>query len=516
MLAHRLRKLGRVIVFLSIMSAGLATSMPATAAPDFGFSNVVAQAKELAQKSYQKPQGAPQFLNDLTREQWKKIQYKPDKALWRGKKLPFEIQFFHPGYNYQYPVAVYVINKYGVGRLKFSREDFSYPSAKFREKVPKDLGFAGLRVHYPINRPDYKDEIAVFLGASFFRGLGKGQTFGLSARGLAINTGANSGEEFPRFKAFWLRQPKADAKKLVLYALLDSPSVAGAYRFEITPGKATAMDVDAKLFPRAKIAKLGVAPLTSMFMFGENSVHGFSDYRPEVHDSDGLLLHADSGEWLWRPLRNPKVLAMNSFDGNNPVGFGLLQRDRDFDHYQDLDLHYQSRPSAWVEPQGKWGKGRVDLVQIPSDSQRNDNVVAYWVPQAPVTPDQPLHFKYRLSWCKHCSEPRGAGRVVATRVGQAPKQQGEPDTARQVVVDFEGADLNKIPGDAPMDARVNLDGSGALRDIRVQKNNITGGWRLRFAVVAPNNQSKPIELRAYLADSSGNALTQTWSYALPQ
>lgn len=513
MLADVGRKIWPIGLLTCVLALGCVNPTQAFAASHFGFENVVAQAQKLAHQSYEPPQAVPEFLTALNQEQWQKIQFKSEKAVWRGKKLPFEVQFFHPGYNYQYPVTVRIVNKYGVGRLQFSRDDFDYPSAKFRDQVPEHLGYAGLRIHYAINRADYKDEVAVFLGASYFRGVGKEQQFGLSARGLAINTGANSGEEFPRFKAYWLCQPAPGAKKLVVYALLDSPSITGAYRFEITPGKATTMDVDAHLFPRTKIAKLGIAPLSSMFMFGENSEHRFRDYRPEVHDSDGLLVHAASAEWLWRPLRNPSRLAINSFDADDAQGFGLLQRDRNFDHYQDLDLHFQSRPSAWVEPQDKWGKGRVELVQIPSDSQMNDNVVAYWVPETPATPGHPLRYKYRLSWQESSPEPADIGRVVATRFGQAVKQEGEPDAAQQVVVDFAGGVLEKLPRKALVNARVNLQGSGALRDIRVQKNYITGGWRLRFAVVAPN-ATKSVELRAYLVDSKGNPLSQTWSYAL--
>lgn len=513
MLASAVRKSPRISSLILVLV--VATIMPAAtfAASNFAFKNVLVQAQKLAQKAYQQPHKVPKFLAALTLEQWQKIQYKSDHAVWRGEKLPFEVQFFHPGYNYQYPVTIHIINKYGVGRLQFSRDDFTYPNTTFRDQVPEHLGYAGLRIHYAINRPDYKDEVAVFLGASYFRGVGKGQTFGLSARGLAINTGANSGEEFPRFREFWLRQPAPDAKKIVVYALLDSPSVTGAYRFEITPGEATTMDVDAQLFPRKKIAKLGIAPLTSMFMFGENSERRFRDYRPEVHDSDGLLLHAVSGEWLWRALRNPQRLVINSFDADDTQGFGLLQRDRNFDHYQDLNLHYQRRPSAWVEPRGSWGKGRVELVQIPSDSQKNDNIVAYWLPQTPVTPAHPLRFKYHLSWQRSSPEPLAIGRVVATRFGQAAKQAGEPDAAQQVVVDFNGAVLGKLPASARVGAKVNLQGSGALRDIRVRKNIITGGWRLRFAVVVPD-ASKPAELRAYLVDNKGKPLSQTWSYAL--
>ena len=221
--------------------------------------------------------------------------------------------------------------------------------------------------------------MVTFLGASYFRGLAKGQKYGLSARGLAINTAEMIGEEFPIFKEFWLQKPKTKDKVITLYALLDSKSVSGAYRFEIIPGANTIMNIEAHLFPRENIQKIGIAPLTSMFLFGENNKNDFDDFRLEVHDSDGLLVHNGHGEWLWRPLDNSKKLRISSFVDNGVKGFGLLQRDRDLSNYQDFEANYQSRPSAWVEPLENWNDGYVQLVEIPSRQEIHDNIVAYWV-----------------------------------------------------------------------------------------------------------------------------------------
>jgi len=509
----KLQRFLRSIIFFTPYVFFLAP-IPSVAA-EFDFSSVVSKAKSIANEAYEAPAPVPEFLTKLDFEQWKKLQFKVDKALWRAEKLPFEAQFFHPGYNYEFPVRIHVLNSDDVRQLEFSRDDFSYPTEEFREKVPRELGFSGFRLHYPINREDYKDEIAVFLGASYMRGLGKGQSFGLSARGLAIDTGVNGGEEFPHFREFWLVEPTKDDANITIYALLDSPSVAGAYRIVIAPGETTTMDVDTQLFPRKKIAKLGIAPLTSMYMYGENDNRKFHDYRPEVHDSDGLLLESNDGEWLWRPLQNPASLAINSFSGKNLRSFGLMQRDRNFDHYQDLDQHYESRPSAWVQPRGEWGQGRVELVQIPSDSEMNDNVVSYWVPQAPVTPEKPLHFEYRLNWQTQSPEPPGVGKVIATRIGVLPEQSAEqsdaPDGTTRIVVDFAGGQLSRLPKNAPVDARVTINDGVVLRDVRVRHNENTGGWRLSFDTVS-KQIDKPLELRAFLVGEEGDALTQTWSY----
>src|SRR5690625_3003467 len=258
--------------------------------------------------------------------------------------------------------------------------------------MPDDLGFAGFKILHTLNDPDRFDEVLSFLGASYFRALGADQHYGLSARGLAIDTGNTSkGEEFPRFTKFWLVDPGKGGSRMVIYALLDSPSVTGAYKFVLKPGNTTKISVEETLYTRKAIDKLGIAPLTSMFTWGENSLSRLQDYRPEAHDSDGLLIASEDGEWLWRPLVDPQKLWMHQYDANHVRGFGLMQRDRNFDHYQDLGLEYEKRPSAWIEPKGDWGDGHLELVEIPSDSEMNDNIALYWVPKDKVKADETLH-----------------------------------------------------------------------------------------------------------------------------
>src|SRR5262249_47540238 len=257
-------------------------------------------------KTFEAPKArVPEWLGKITYDQWRDIRFRADQTLWRDKGLPFQVQFFHPGLYYDRTVKVNVIDG-GSGKLQdFSPSQFDYGRNDFASKVPQDLGYAGFRVHAPIKKPDYFDEVIVFLGASYFRAVGKQQVFGMSARGIAIDTALPSGEEFPYFKEFWLVTPEAGAKELTIYAMLDSPSLTGAYRFVVRPGDQTAVAVDARIFLRREGKKLGIAPLTSMFFHGENSSPWREDFRPEVHDSDGLLVNFASGEWLWRPLDNP-------------------------------------------------------------------------------------------------------------------------------------------------------------------------------------------------------------------
>jgi glucans biosynthesis protein len=366
-------------------------------------------------------------------------------------------------------------------------------------------------VHYPVNTPHYKDEVLVFLGASYFRGLGGGQRFGLSARALAIDTAESSGEEFPRFVEFWIERPSATAKELTIYALLDSPRATGAYRFVLRPGVTTALEVDGKLFLRKNMAKLGLAPLTSMFFFGPNQRSGREDYRPEVHDSEGLSIREANNSWIWRPLVNPKRLLVTSFALSDPAGFGLMQRSRAFDRYQDLEARYDLRPSAWVEPKGAWGPGRVELVQIPVPDETNDNIVAYWVPDGQPKPGEPFAYSYRVLWQKDREARPPVAWVRETRRGRGYARND--DGSIELHVDFEGGTLNRLPPNAVVDAVVWIDGNGEVLEKRAQFNEVTGGRRftVRFRRI---DKAKPVELRAYLARGK-EVLTETWSYILP-
>ena len=380
-----------------VATAMLVAGVPGNAGA-FTLDDVAEKARKLAEGPYQDPSGSvPQWLLQASYDQYRDIRFRADRALWKDRGLPFEVQFFHPGMFYDRIVAIHEIDSNGVATVPFSPSMFDYGRNDFASRVPQDLGFAGFRLHYPIKSAAYKDEVIVFLGASYFRAVGKDQVFGISARGLAVDTAAPSGEEFPYFREFWLVRPTKDAKDMAIYALLDSPSLTGAYKFVVYPGAETVVDVEGRVFRRKEVSKLGIAPLTSMFLFGENTTRCFDNYRPEVHDSDGMLLFNDTGEWLWRPVDNPTTLQVHSYQMTNPRGFGLLQRDRDYANYQDLETNQERRPSAWVVPKGQWGPGRVELVEIPTPKDIHDNIAAYWVfDQLPPAP-QPIEFEMYYS-----------------------------------------------------------------------------------------------------------------------
>ena len=496
-------------LLLPLLAAAAVAAAPPVAA--FGFDDVDRMAKELASRPQPRPAFVlPKALKDLTYDQTRDIRFNPDRALWRADKLPFEIQFFHLGGYFDQPVRVHEVVGASVREITFDPASFSYGANKLDPAQLQKLGFAGFRIHYPLNTPRYKDELAVFLGASYFRLLGKGQRYGASARGLALDTAERGGEEFPRFEQFWIEKPARNATQLVLYALLDSKRVTGAYRFVLKPGNETMAEVQSRLYFREPVGKVGIAPLTSMFMYGENQPGAGDGFRPEVHDSDGLSIASASGEWIWRPLVNPKRLLTTSFALPGTRGFGLMQRDRAFASYEDLEARYDLRPSLWVEPTSSWGPGRVELVQIPTPDETNDNIVAYWVPEEAPKAGAALAFSYRLSTLKNTERRPTTSWVAQSRRGRG--FQALPDDVVKFNIDFEGPALAQLPPGTSIEADLALT-NGIRQLLVVHPNEVRGGWRL--VVQAKRiDKDKPMELRAHLRRGN-QALSETWSYIVP-
>ena len=496
-------------LLLLLLAAALVAAAPPAAA--FGFDDVDRMAKELASRPQPKPAFVlPKALKDLTYDQTRDIRFNPDRALWRADKLPYEIQFFHLGGYFDQPVRVHEIVGASVREVTFDPASFNYGANKLDPAQLQKLGFAGFRIHYPLNTPRYKDELAVFLGASYFRVLGKGQRYGASARGLALDTGERGGEEFPRFEQFWIEKPTRNATQLVLYALLDSRRVTGAYRFVLKPGDETVVEVQSRLYFREAVGKVGIAPVTSMFMYGENQPGSGDGFRPEVHDSDGLSIASASGEWIWRPLVNPKRLLTTSFALPGTRGFGLMQRDRAFMSYEDLEARYDLRPSLWVEPTSSWGPGRVELVQIPTPDETNDNIVAYWVPAEAPKAGASLAYSYRLSALKNSERRPSTAWVAQSRRGRG--FEALPDDVVKFNIDFEGPALARLPPGTEVEADLALT-NGVRQLVVVHPNEVRGGWRL-VVQAKRTDKEKPMELRAHLRRGN-QTLSETWSYIVP-
>ncbi|MBI6618131.1 glucan biosynthesis protein [Pseudomonas corrugata] len=470
----------------------------------FSLDDVSAKAQELAGQKFEAPRSnLPNEFREMKFADYQKIRFRTEKAEWADQKTPFRLSFYHQGMHFDTPVKINEITATTVEEIKYDPTRFDFGDVKFDPKATEQLGYAGFRVLYPINKADKQDEIMTMLGASYFRVIGKGQVYGLSARGMAIDTALPSGEEFPRFREFWIQRPKPTDKHLVIFALLDSPRATGAYRLTLRPGTDTVVDVKSRVFLRDRVNKLGIAPLTSMFLFGANQPSKVLNYRRELHDSSGLSIHAGNGEWIWRALNNPKHLAVSSFSVENPRGFGLLQRGRDFSHYEDLDDRYDKRPSAWIEPKGDWGKGTVNLVEIPTADETNDNIVAFWSPEKLPEPGQPLDFAYRLHWTldeASLHSPDSAWVKQTLRSTGDVKQSNlirQPDGSVAYLVDFEGPSLQALPENAEVRSQVSVGDNGEIVENSVRYNPETKGWRLTLRLKI-KDPSKSTEMRAAL------------------
>lgn len=465
------------------------------------------EARKLSMAPYAPAVDAlPAWIADLDWDRYQSIGFKPEKSLWRKEKLLFQVRLFHLGLFFKHPITIHeVVNGRSVP-VRYSRDLFNYGPKVQAPDNPGDLGFAGFRVHA---YPDFDRDMFSFLGASYFRAVGGSKQYGLSARGLAVDTGLARPEEFPEFRSFWIERPAEKSDRVILHALLDSPSVTGAYTFEINPGDSTVMEVEAHLFPRKNIERVGIAPLTSMFQYGENDRRVSDDFRPEIHDSDGLALLTGAGEWIWRPLVNSPVVRVNSFLDENPRGFGLMQRDRDFDHYQDDGAMYHQRPSVWVEPLGEWGKGAVQLVEIPTLDETFDNIVAFWNPSEPFQAGQERTFRYRLHWESENPVRNREAQVISTRIGAGGTPgQKVTEPMRKFVVDFAGGRLDKLSEKDGVEFVV-IASRGNIKHLNAYPLKSAKAWRGHFDLVVIGGE--PVDLRGYLRDTKG-ALTETWMY----
>lgn len=490
------------------------------AAGRFGFEDVIARARRMASGPFSdKIPKLPSVFEEMDWDQWRQIRFRPEKAFLKGNGSRFSLETFHLGHLFKRPIPINIMREGITSPIPYSTDLFHYGSLKLPRRLPIGLGFAGFRIHYPLNEPKTHDELISFVGSSYFRWLGRGQKYGLSARGLAIGTGKlDNNEEFPFFREFWVDAHDGKSDFLTVLALLDSPSVSGAYKFEIYPGPHSRVDVTAHLFARNTVGGLGLAPLTSMFFLGENDRHlndrnKYDEFRPELHDSDGLLMHMDTGEWVWRPLKNPLIQEVQRFGAKGVKGFGLMQRDRKFDHYQDIELNYEQRPSYWVEPGGDWGDGVVELVELATKDETADNIVAAFVPDAPLEAGKELKLSYKMHSLDAGLELHKLGYAINTFSAPARalgSSEAEKALTRRLMIDFVGGQMSYYLLDPSL---VQVDASAlSARVLRsfVVPNPALGG--IRVMVDVEFEKDKVGVVRTALR-SGDKVLTETWTYA---
>ena len=388
----------------------------------FDFDALKAMAADLATKPYaQPPMPDPSIVRTMNFDTAKHIIPDPDYALFGDNRGPYPVSFLAVGQLFPKSVRMFKLEGENAREVLFRPEYFKSPEGGPLSHLPATPApFAGLEFLQAYDRPGLRghEGWARFLGGSYFRAVGEANQFGLSARGLAQNSGIAIPEEFPDFTHFWVGEGDTDDDPVILYALLDGPSVVGAYRFLMHRGRATTMDITLQLHLRKPIERLGLAPMTSMFWYSETVKGAATDWRPEVHDSDGVAMWTGKGEHLWRPLDDPDKLTISVFEDESPRGFGLMQRDKTYDHYLDA-VFYEKRPCGWVEPIGNWGKGSVQLLEIPTDNEIYDNIVLMWVPAAPNKAGDVLDYRYNLLWRDTDPFPGALAICTATRLAPA-------------------------------------------------------------------------------------------------
>lgn len=482
--------------------------LPLGAASAFDAQTVIDRARAAAAQPYEAPIDGPAVLDQVTYDVYQQIGFDLDRSLWLGEAR-YPVAFFHLHRFARTPVRIHIVEGAHSRPLLYDPTLFAIPDGALAAALPSDLGYAGFRILAPSLETDW----LAFLGASYFRAAGAENQYGLSARGIAVNTATEFGEEFPAFTEFWLVKPPPGSDRLQIHALLDGPSVAGAFSFDIAygpEGTGVVMDVATALFARAEITRLGVAPMTSMFWYAEHNRHQAGDWRPEIHDSDGLALWTGADERLWRPLNNPRHLQVNAFLDVDPAGFGLMQRDRDFASYQDDGVFYERRPSLWVEPLDPWGGGAVELVEIPTDDEIYDNIVAFWRPDATVGEGDHLAIRYRLHWVSQEPYPaRSLARVVATRVGPGGRPGlPRPEDVTRFVIDFEGGALDTLLNTDDVEPVVTASAGEIVYAYALPVVD-TPQWRAVFDLRLVGEGPIDLDCRLTIADRS---LTERWMF----
>ncbi|MFM2445544.1 MAG: hypothetical protein RJB09_2730 [Pseudomonadota bacterium] len=488
--------------------------------PRFDYEDVVARARELSESAFQpRVTRLPPELDQLDWDAWRVIRFRNEPDPIQDPTGRYKLGVFHLGHLFKTEVKINLVVNGATKAFDYSPKNFEYAQAGFGKNLPANLGYAGFRISFPLNSAKTFDELISFVGASYFRFLGRDQKYGLSARGLAIGSGnLDNNEEFPFFREFWIEQPAQAGDKITIYALLDTPSLAGAYQFDIYPQDETALNVTASVYPRVPVKRLGMAPLTSMFLMGENDRHmndrnKYDEFRPELHDSDGLMIHTDAGGWLWRPLKNPLIQEVQRFRVNGLKGFGLMQRDRDFKNYTDIELAYEERPSYWIEPTHDWGTGEVELIELATKDETADNIVCAFVPDGVLEPGKRFTFGYKIRSMHDGLSLHKLGYVRET-FNAPPAGLGGNEAvladARRLIVDFTGGDLAyylKHPDLVRIVAHAQR--AQVVRSFLVPNPKI-GGFRAMIDVKFEHETVGTIQC---LLQAEGKQITENWQYA---
>ena len=494
---------GAALAALACLLSGCAT-VDAMRRVEVDFGYVSGVAAERAQRRYREPGPLPEVLQNLSYDKYQKIRYNNDKYLWRDEGLSFAAGFFHLGYLYREGIKVHEFTPTHEQHIRYLPAFFDFEDKELESALPSSLDYAGFRLSTNLENGQRYAEFVSFLGASYFRAIGYGHRYGVSARGIAVNAGLSDPEEFPRFTEVWLGKPLGNSQEMVVYALLEGPSLTGAYKFVLRPGVETVIEVKSRIFMRETVKSFGVAPLTSMFWRGENRASTESDFRPEVHDSDGAIILERDKDPVWRALDLDTKTRLSYIAVNAFTGLGLMQRDRNFESYQDMEADYHLRPSVLVETKGDWGSGFVKLVELPTANEFDDNIIAFWEPVVLPEKGDVLNFEYTMRWTSATAPSEyPAAQVSSTRVGEDLSYPG----SHVFVVEFSGVERS----DSPPEVIATVGAPSTLQDTRVMWNPYSKAWRVMIRVDTVGPDDPAVELRCQLRFADAT-VSEVWAY----
>ncbi|KNY20406.1 glucan biosynthesis protein D [Methylobacterium sp. ARG-1] len=415
-----------------------ATTLPGAGAP-FEANTLADIARARAAAPYAAPRtdDVPAVLKGLSRDAYEAIHPVPGRAVWAGRDFGYEIEPLLRGSIFDTPVSLFTVENGRVQPLAYDKDSLIAANIALPE-LTADTAFSGFRLRARFSDGGDVSNFALFQGASFFRLVAEGQDFGINARALALRPADSRGEEFPLFRALFIEAP-APGQPIVVHALVESESATAAFKLTLTPGReASVAGIDGTVFARAELDHIGLGGMQGSYLFGPLDRQKVDDLRAAAFSVEGLSIRNGYGEPIWRPVHNPEALQVSAFLDRGPKGFGLMQRARAYDDFEDDRRHWEQRPSLWIEPQDDWSEGAVTLLEIPSDSELNENVFAYWRPKAKLTKGGEMRFLCRQHWSKGWPDPLPPelARVKDSRCGR-----GSTGTRRLFAVDFQGDGL---------------------------------------------------------------------------
>ena len=493
---------------LSAQSASAKTG-PAPQPEAFSAAKVVEMARALAAEPHKPPGSAPlDPLGSASPEEIATIRYRTGDLIWAGAGLAFAIEPVHRSRNFPGEVELYTVEGTTASRVVYDPARCDFGTLK-PPPASAHLGFTGFRI---LRRRDDGQLLpaASLVNASILAGIAPNQAWGAISRPLSVHLPDQIGEEPSQMRAVWIEQPRSVATELVMHALVDTPSLAGAIRFTLRADDATVIDTECTLFTRKQVDHLALAPVQATYLAGPIDWPPTPDMRPAVYEAAGVQMQTGNGEWIWRPVSNRSRLQISGFVDRDPQGYGLMQRDRGFGAFLDDENDWQRRPSVWIEPIGKWGAGEVTLLEIPAASQNNKNIACYWRPRPGLAAGAEVNYAYRQFWSWQApSRPDGAI-VTASRIGRIPGDTSEGKT--RFLVQFEGGQLGD-PAKAAAIVPTIWSSAGKVAAIRVYRAPRQNSMRVVFDLDAGGQPL--VELRVWLKHDNA-PMSEAWLYRWTQ